>query len=322
MEPLLSVRNLKTYFYRRGTVIKAVDGVDFEIAPKGVLALIGESGCGKSVTALSLTRLVSANGRIVSGEIIFKGDDILKADRKKLEGIRGGEISYIFQDPATSFNPVFTIGEQIVEAIELHRGLSSHSARDCAAELLKSVEIPAPKERLGSYPHELSGGMKQRAMLAMAIASHPALLIADEPTTSLDVTIQMQILDLLNKLRQENGLAILLITHDFSVVAHMADEVAVMYLGKIVERASLREILDNPLHPYTVGLLGCIPKPGKPKGRLAFIEGSVAHPDCALLGCNFAQRCNLADDSCGEEMELVEVRPGHWVRCGKAGYRG
>lgn len=317
---LLNVTDLRTYYYHRGLTIKAVDGIDFAIDEKEVLALVGESGCGKSAAALSITRLIpEQQGKIVSGEVIFEQENLLKLQEEKLRQVRGGKISYIFQEPATSLNPVFTIGEQIKEALQLHKGMKAKQALDYAQELLSIVGISSPHQRLFSYPHELSGGMKQRVMIAMALASDPLLLIADEPTTALDVTIQMQILLLLDKLRKDRGLSILLITHDLSIVNQIADNVAIMYLGKIMEYASLSEIMNNPMHPYTKGLLNCIPKPGQPKQKLASIPGNVPDPSCAIAGCRFNSRCELATEECRKtEPQLRELRPGHWVRCIKA----
>ncbi|MFH1407239.1 MAG: ABC transporter ATP-binding protein, partial [Candidatus Omnitrophota bacterium] len=248
--------------------------------------------------------------------VVFDGEDVLTFDEKELQGVRGAKISYIFQEPSTSLNPVFTIGDQIRETVMLHRGMDKKSALGFSEGLLETVGMPAPKQRLSAYPHELSGGMKQRVMIAMAIASGPALLVADEPTTALDVTIQAQILALLDDLRKTKALSVLLITHDLSIVGQIADKVAIMYMGRIVEYAPLADIMNNPLHPYTIGLMSCVPKPGEAKERLVSIKGNV--PDAGRIpqGCRFNPRCKLADDSCRKaEPELAEVKPGHFVRC-------
>lgn len=260
MSSLLKISNLKTYFYTDQQIIKAVDGVNLEINQGEILALVGESGCGKSVTALSITKLIYPPGKIVEGEIIFENRDILKLEEESLRRIRGAKISYIFQEPVTSLNPIFTIGQQIVETVRLHQNKNISQAKDEALELLKQVEISSPEERFNNYPHQLSGGMNQRVMLAMAISSQPQLLIADEPTTALDVTIQAQILELLKELKQKINLSVLLITHDLSMVKDIADRIAVMHGGKIVETQTTKNIFNSPQQAYTISLLNCLPK--------------------------------------------------------------
>jgi len=316
MDTLLKVSNLKTYFFTGEGLVKAIDGIDFSIARGETLALVGESGCGKSMTALSLLRLVPDPGRIVGGDIQLNGLDLLHMPAEEMRRVRGNSISMIFQEPMTSLNPVFRIGEQIMESLQLHRGKSRKEATDIAAELLHKVGIPAASQRLKDYPHQLSGGMRQRVMIAMALACNPQLLIADEPTTALDVTIQAQIMDLLGQIKAERNMATLLITHDLGVVAENADRVAIMYAGKILETAPVKEIYADPRHPYTRGLLACIPRVGEHKKRLVPIEGSVPRPGASLEGCTFLERCPEAFAPCrGELPPLVEVLPGHWVRC-------
>jgi oligopeptide/dipeptide ABC transporter ATP-binding protein len=316
---LLDVRGLKTYFYVDSKVAKAVDGVDFSIQKGKTLGLVGESGCGKSVTALSILRLVpSPPGKIVSGEITFEGRDLLTLNESAMRSIRGNDIAMIFQEPMTSLNPVFTVGYQIAEAIRLHRHASRSGTKALTIELLRKVKIPAPEQRYGEYPHQLSGGMKQRAMIAMAISCNPKLLIADEPTTALDVTIQAQILELLMELRDEFEMSTLLITHDLGVVAETADDVAVMYAGQIVESATTRELFANPKHPYTVGLFGSLPKLGERREYLTAIPGMVPDPASHPKGCRFHPRCDLMEIKCTQEnTELREIAPGHTVRCWK-----
>jgi peptide/nickel transport system ATP-binding protein/oligopeptide transport system ATP-binding protein len=316
MEKVLEVRDLRTSFFTEEGEVRAVDGVSFGIAAGKTLGIVGESGCGKSVTSLSIMRLVAEPpGRIVGGEIRYQGKDLLKLSQAEMRKIRGNEISMIFQEPMTSLNPVFTIGNQIREAIELHQDLSRSAIRDKAVEMLKLVGIPSPEKRVDDYPHQLSGGMRQRVMIAMALSCDPSVLIADEPTTALDVTIQAQILDLLRDLQQKTGLALILITHDLGVVAEVADDVAVMYAGKIVEQGAVREIFKNTRHPYTRGLLNSIPTPQKK--RLEAIPGIV--PDLLKLprGCRFQERCTFVIDQCkGVEPELRGVgQTGHEIRC-------
>ncbi len=318
---LVEVRNLKTYFFTRRGIVKAVDGVSFTIERGHTLGLVGESGCGKSVTSLSILRLISPPGRIVGGEILFDGVDLLKLDDETMRRYRGKKIAMIFQDPMTSLNPVYTVGYQIAEAILAHHDIPKREAWQRAVELMRAVAIPDPEQRAKSYPHELSGGMRQRVMIAMAISCHPELLIADEPTTALDVTIQAQILELLEHLRRTMNLSMLLITHDLGVVAETADRVAVMYAGKLVEIASTRDIFTDPQHPYTIGLLRCVPRmttagQDDQRRRLETITGSV--PDLVNLppGCPFVPRCPEAHSTCRQgEIAFTEVSPGHFVRC-------
>jgi oligopeptide/dipeptide ABC transporter ATP-binding protein len=316
-EIILSVRNLKTYFHTEDGLARAVDGISFDIKAGKALALVGESGCGKTVTALSILRLVPGPaGRIESGEIIWKGRDILSLSEEEVRRIRGNEISMIFQEPMSSLNPVYTIGNQIVEAIMLHQEVDAKTARSRAIELLEKVGIPAPARRVDAYPHQLSGGMKQRAMIAMALACNPTLLIADEPTTALDVTIQAQILDLLKELQGEFGMSVLLITHNLGIVAGFADDVSVMYAGWIYERASCEELFEHPKNPYTLGLFKSIPRLGVEKGKLATIPGVVPNPIAYPKGCHFNTRCPYKTDRCfEEEPPLEEKSPGHFSAC-------
>jgi oligopeptide/dipeptide ABC transporter ATP-binding protein len=317
---LLEVRDLRTHFAVEGGEFRAVDGVSFTLEAGRTLGIVGESGCGKSVTSLSIMRLVpEPPGRIAGGEILFDGDDLLKLPADAMRDLRGNEIAMIFQEPMTSLNPAFTIGDQIEEAVIRHRGLDRKAARAHALEMLRRVRIPAPERRLDDYPHKLSGGMRQRAMIAMALACDPKLLIADEPTTALDVTIQAQILDLLRRLRDETGAAIILITHDLGVIAELAQEVLVMYAGAVVERAPVETLFAEPQHPYTVGLLGSIPKLHEEQERLATIEGMVPNPLDMPRGCRFNPRCPFAIAICREkEPPLGEVRPGHFSACWRA----
>jgi len=322
--PLLEVRNLKTYFDTEDGVVRAVDGVTFSIDPERTLGVVGESGCGKSVTAKAIMGLVkSPPGRIESGEILFHRNghiiDLAKLNPRgeEMRRIRGNEIAMIFQEPMTSLNPVYTIGNQIMEAIILHQRLSKKEAKKKAIEVLASVGIPSPEQRVDEYPHQLSGGMRQRAMIAMALSCHPSLLIADEPTTALDVTIQAQVQDLMNDLRKEFRTAIMFITHDLGVIAHMADDVIIMYLGRIVESAPVGELFDNPKHPYTIGLLNSIPSfTVSRKKRLVPIEGIVPDSVGALLGCGFEPRCPHAKEICRCQIpELKAITPEHPAAC-------
>ena len=323
---ILEVRNLETTFTTERGRVKAVDNVSFDLYEGKTLGIVGESGCGKSVTSLSIMRLIpDPPGRITRGEILYKGRDLLKLDAGAMRKIRGNEISMIFQEPMTSLNPVFTIGNQIVEAIRLHQDLSKGDAVNKAIEMLKLVGIPAPDKRVKDYPHQLSGGMRQRVMIAMALSCNPKILIADEPTTALDVTIQAQILDLLRDLQQKTGLALMLITHDLGVVAEMANEVAVMYAGTVVERAPVLEIFKSPKHPYTQGLLNSIPvlfkdPTGKmKKSRLEPIPGIVPSLLELPAGCRFQERCGFVAQECkGVEPELRAAGAGREVRCVKA----
>ena len=296
--PLLEIEDLSTFFHTEENIVKAVRNVNLTIHKGETLALVGESGCGESVTALSVMRLIpTPPGRFESGRILFKGQDLLQASEAEIQNIRGNEISMIFQEPMTSLNPIFTIGDQIMETIRLHQDKTESQARELALQVLRQVAIPSPEIRIDQYPHELSGGMKQRVMIAMAIVCRPALLIADEPTTALDVTIQAQILDLLDQLRKETQMAILLITHNLGIVAQYADRVAVMYSGKVVESAPVEELFFSPAHPYTCGLLNSVPK-DSPSTKLETIPGSVPHPAYLPEGCAFHPRCAEKLDKC------------------------
>ncbi len=317
---LLDIRGLKTHFFTDKGVVKAVDGVDVTIREGETMCLVGESGCGKSMTALSIMRLVpEPQGRIVEGEILFDGRDLVAATEPEMREIRGNRISMVFQEPMTSLNPVLRIGEQIAEAVELHQKLPRTEAWKLAGEMLRLVGIPSPETRVNEYPHQMSGGMRQRVMIAMALSCRPRLLIADEPTTALDVTIQAQILDLIGRLKEQMGSAVLLITHNLGVVAEVGQSVAVMYAGRIVERADVARLFKNPRHPYTAGLFASLPRAcggDAPRERLRTIRGVV--PDLLALpeGCSFADRCPKAGAKCRERMpDLAEVEAGHWVRC-------
>jgi oligopeptide/dipeptide ABC transporter ATP-binding protein len=317
-ENLVEVKNLKTYFYTEDGVVPAVDGVDFQIQKGETLGIVGESGCGKSVTSLSLLRLVpNPPGRIVDGEMLFRGENLLEKTESEMRKIRGNDISMIFQEPMTSLNPVFTIGEQIAEAIELHQGLSKKEAIDKAIEMLNLVGIPAAEKRVNDFPHQMSGGMRQRVMIAMALSCNPSLLIADEPTTALDVTIQAQILELMKGLKERLGTAIMLITHDLGVVAEMAENVLVMYAGKVVEYADVKTIFKEPKHPYTIGLMGSIPRLDQPKEKLYVIEGTVPNPFDMPGGCRFHPRCPEAREICANREPELTSANGHQVRCWK-----
>jgi len=317
MAKLLEVKNLKTYFYTDDGVSTAVDDVSYDLDKGETLGLVGESGCGKSVSALSIMRLIpTPPGKIVSGEILFEGKNLLGIPEEEMRSIRGNRIGMIFQEPMTSLNPVFTIGDQIDEAIILHQKVNKHESKIRTIEMLKRVGIPAPEQRYGEYPHQLSGGMRQRIMIAMALSCNPALLIADEPTTALDVTVQAQILELIRKLQDEFGMGVIMITHDLGVIAEVAKRVAVMYASKVVEYAPVREIYYNPKHPYTVGLLNSIPRLGEEKTKLATIEGTVPPPTHYPKGCHFATRCPFADEQCWkEEPPLKPISDGHTVAC-------
>jgi oligopeptide/dipeptide ABC transporter ATP-binding protein len=320
MGTLLSIRNLETSFFTRDGELRAVDGVTCDIEDGTTMGLVGESGCGKSVTALSVMRLLpSGVGRIVGGEIIYRGKNLAASSDEEMRHIRGNEISMIFQEPMTSLNPVFTVGEQIGEAVRLHQGVSAGEARNRAIEMLRLVKIAEPQKRVRDYPHQMSGGMRQRVMIAMALSCNPRLLMADEPTTALDVTIQAQILDLIGELKDRLGMAVVLITHDFGVVAQRADEVAVMYAGRIVERAKPDVLFARPLHPYTVGLMNSIPSILDKRTRLEAIPGIVPSPLDWPSGCRFRTRCSRVQDDCADAPpRLVEVEPSHWVACIKA----
>jgi oligopeptide/dipeptide ABC transporter ATP-binding protein len=321
MSHLLKVKNLQTHFFTRAGLVRAVDGVSFYLERGELLGLVGESGCGKSVTALSLMRLVAPPGKIVGGEVLFDGVDLLKLSESKMRAIRGDDIAMIFQDPMTSLNPVYTVGEQIAEALRLHRRLSRKQAREAAVEAMREVSIPDPARRADDYPHQLSGGMRQRVMIAMALACDPKLLIADEPTTALDVTIQAQILELLDELRKTRELAVLLITHDLGVVAEVADRVAVMYTGRVVEASPVAELFARPKHPYTEGLLRSVPKLTAAEvqkvERLQTIEGTVPKLTDLPPGCHFAPRCPHRMPRCtvDERIPLYELEGGVGVRC-------
>lgn len=320
MDHLLEVKNLQTHFPTRAGLVRAVDGVSFHVERGELLGLVGESGCGKSMTALSVMRLVASPGKIVGGEILFEGENLLKVSEERMREIRGDDIAMIFQDPMTSLNPVYTVGEQIAEALRLHRKLSRKSARAAAIEAMKEVAIPDPARRADDYPHQLSGGMRQRVMIAMALACDPKLLIADEPTTALDVTIQAQILELLNELRRTRELGVLLITHDLGVVAETADRVCVMYTGRIVEESPVEELFARPKHPYTEGLLRSVPKLTAEHvakvDRLETIEGVVPSPTALPEGCHFAPRCSHRMPRCtAGEIPLYQIENGVEVRC-------
>lgn len=320
VDKILEVRDLKTYFYTDDGVVKAVDGVDFDVRRGEIVALVGESGCGKSVTSFSIMQLVGTPGKIVGGEVLFNGQDLLKLSEANMRLMRGDRLSMIFQQPTSCLNPVFRIGDQIAEVLQIHRGMEKKEGWQKAVDLLRTVGIPEPEKRVYAFPHELSGGMAQRVMIAMALACEPELLIADEPTTALDVTIQAQILDLMRGLQGQFGTSTILITHDMGVVAEMASRVSVMYAGRVVEQASVETLFDNPLHPYTHGLLASIPVMGVVKDRLDTIPGAVPNLIDLPPGCKFAPRClarlehNL--QVCTErEPDLVDYEPDHSVRC-------
>jgi len=323
-DTILELKDLHTHFHTPEGVVRAVDGVSYSLKSGETLGVVGESGCGKSVTALSILNLVpQPPGRIFGDGILFEGRDLTKLEPKEMRSIRGNNVAMIFQEPMTSLNPVFTIGFQISEAVMLHQGLKKREAMDRAAEMLDLVGIPLPRQRVREYPHQLSGGMRQRAMIAMALSCNPKILLADEPTTALDVTIQAQILDLMMKLKEEFGTAIVLITHDLGLVAETCERVVVMYAGKIVEEAPIKEIFGNPLHPYTQGLLGSVPTLEKHRStgrvdrvRLQEIPGIVPSLNLLPTGCSFNPRCKDVMDKCHEEEpQLKEVSPGHFVRC-------
>ncbi|MEO8799391.1 MAG: ABC transporter ATP-binding protein [Polyangiaceae bacterium] len=329
-QPLLDVKDLVTTFQTGEGELRAVDGVTFDVRQGETVGLVGESGCGKSVTSLSILRLIpSPPGKIASGQILFEGKDLVTLSEKEMRGLRGNAISMIFQEPMTSLNPVYDVGSQIVEAIRLHQKKSRREARDRAIELLGLVGIPSPKTNASAYPHELSGGMRQRVMIAMALACEPKLLIADEPTTALDVTIQAQILELLKKLQGQLKMSVLLITHDLGVIAEYTDRVVVMYAGRVVEKAPVRELFARPLHPYTKGLLGSIPRMGTEptaggkRRRLPTIEGMVPSLTHLPKGCRFADRCDMVIEICREEEPTLrpmpsEAGPERFSRCHRA----
>ena len=319
-EVLLELRELQTHFFTDDGVVRAVDGVSYDVHAGETLAVVGESGSGKSVTALSVLRLVATPpGRIVGGSITFRGRDLLSLSETEMRAVRGKEISMIFQEPMTSLNPVYSCGEQIIEVLMLHGRMSRSAARERAVELMQKTGIPSPEQRVDEYPHQMSGGMRQRVMIAMALACKPALLIADEPTTALDVTIQAQILELLKHLRRELGMAVLLITHDLGVVAETADRVAVMYAGQVVEYCGVRDTFRATRHPYTAGLLASLPRLGAERDRLRVIPGSVPNPLRFPAGCRFHPRCPIAVERCRSEMPaLRDVGGGHLARCFRA----
>jgi len=317
---LLEVRGLQTHFASERGVVRAVDGVDLRLERGRTLGIVGESGCGKSVTALSIMGLVpQPPGRIPAGEVLFEGEDLLRLPPGRLRDLRGDKLSMIFQEPMTSLNPAFQVGDQIAEAILRHKNVNKAEAASQAIEMLRKVRIPSPEARAREYPHQLSGGMRQRVMIAMALACNPKLLIADEPTTALDVTIQAQILELMRALREELGTAIILITHDLGVIAELADDVIVMYAGKVVERCAVPRLFAEPQHPYTIGLLGSIPRLDLEQERLSAIEGFV--PDAAAMpeGCRFHPRCPFSIEKCRqEEPALAEIAPNHFAACWRA----
>jgi len=314
---LLTVDRLKTYFYTSEGIIRAVDDVSFKIERGRILGIVGESGCGKSMTAMSIMRLVPSPGKIVGGHINFDGHDLLKLSNEEIRRLRGDRMAMIFQDPMTSLNPVFTIGEQIAEILRTHRGLKKSAALERTESLLQNVGIPDPARRIREYPHQMSGGMRQRVMIAMAISCEPSLIIADEPTTALDVTIQAQILRLLKGLTDSLNTALILISHDLGIIAETADEVGVMYAGKVVEYATTKELFANPLHPYTIGLLESIPRFGEIKeDRLRTIKGAVPKLSELPAGCKFNPRCKYIIEKCNNaEPELIDTGGGHLVRC-------
>ncbi|MFZ5584888.1 MAG: ABC transporter ATP-binding protein [Thermodesulfobacteriota bacterium] len=316
-EPLLDIQDLTTVFPGRGGAVAAVDGLDLSLAPAEVLGLVGESGCGKSVTALSVLGLVPPPGRVAGGRVLYQGRDLLALDEPELRRVRGAGISMVFQEPMTSLNPVFTVGRQVAELIRAHRDVGPTEAWSAAVEMLGRVGVPEPAARAAAYPHQLSGGLRQRVMIAMALALNPPLVMADEPTTALDVTIQAQILDLLRRLQADSGVGVLLITHNLAVVAQMAARVAVMYTGRLVEEAPVGELFRAPLHPYTQGLLACLPaRAPRPGLRLPTIAGIVPPLDELPQGCKFSDRCPQRFAPCAEaEPALAEVAPGRRVRC-------
>ncbi|MFA7635006.1 MAG: ABC transporter ATP-binding protein [Bacillota bacterium] len=318
-EPLLEIRNLKTCFYTEDGVVPAIENVSFSLDKGETIGIVGESGSGKSVTALSVMRLIpNPPGRIECGEIIFEGENLLEKRMDQMRGIRGNDIAMIFQEPMTSLNPVLTVGDQIMEAIVLHQKLSKQDAKDKAVHMLRLVGIPSPERRVNDYPHQMSGGMRQRVMIAMALSCNPKLLIADEPTTALDVTVQAQILELMMALKDDLGTSVMLITHDLGVIAETADKVVVMYAGNVVEKAGVRELFREPAHPYTMGLLGSIPKLNEDSKRLQSIEGVVPSPFNMPKGCRFSPRCGHAMDICRErEPVFAKIADGHHVSCWK-----
>lgn len=314
-DTILKVKGLKTYFYDRKGKVPAVDGVDFIVRKGETLGIVGESGCGKSVTSMSILKLLPPEGKVVEGEILFKGRDLTKCSSSEMEKIRGKEIAMIFQEPMTSLNPVYTVGQQIGEMIKTHEQLSKKQLREKAIEMLKLVGIPSPEKRIDEYPHELSGGMRQRVMIAMALSCNPELLIADEPTTALDVTIQAQILELMRELKNKLGTSIMMITHDLGVIAEMADYVLVMYAGMVMEYCSVRDLFKKPLHPYTQGLINALPRIDDAKDKLYVIEGSVPSLYDMPEGCRFWPRCPHAKEICKTRIPELYDCGGRKVRC-------
>jgi len=317
---LMEIENLKTYFYTWAGVVKAVDGVSLKVREGETLGLVGESGSGKSVTALSMLRIVPRPGKIVGGRIIYKGEDLLEKNESEMQKFRGKEVSYIFQDPSTSLNPVFTIASQLIEVIKQHQNVTKKEALEKALELFRLVEIPDPDIKIWNYPHQLSGGMKQRIAVARALSCEPSLLLADEPTTALDVTVQAQILDLLKNLKQKLGMAMVLITHDMGVVADVADRITVLYAGRVCESAPTRTIFYKPMHPYTRALLEAVPSLALKREKLKVIGGSIPNLIEVPSGCRFHPRCDFAKQGvCSMELpELVEIEPEHYVACLRA----
>ena len=316
---LLEIKDLTTHFFTRSGVVKAVDNLSLGLRKGRVLGLVGESGCGKTVTALSVLNLVPYPGKIVSGRIYFEGRDLLALPPEEMRKVRGAKISMVFQEPMTALNPVFTVGNQIAEVLTTHLDVTKKQAMDSAVELLRSVGIPSPEKRVHEYPHQMSGGMRQRVMIAMAIACRPSLVLADEPTTALDVTIQAHILELLGRIQAEMGMAMVLVTHDLGLIAERAQDVAVMYAGRIVEQAGTKDLFADPLHPYTRGLMASVPRPEEEgRTRLRTIAGTVPRLHDLPAGCKFSPRCDIRTTQCEVEPELVAVRPGHMVRCWEA----
>ena len=314
---LLEVKDLKTYFYTDEGVVKSVDGVSFSVDKGETLGVVGESGCGKSITSMSIMQLIGKPGKIVNGEIDFKGENLLNKDKEEMRKIRGKEIAMILQEPMTSLNPVYTVGQQIMEAVLIHEDMTKEQARERAIQMLDLVKIPDAEKRLNSYPHEFSGGMRQRVMIAMALSCNPEFLICDEPTTALDVTIQAQILNLINELKEKTGTAVMMITHDLGVISEVADNVMVMYAGQVVEYTDVDTVFEKPLHPYTQGLISCIPKLGGQEEKLSTIKGMVPSFNDMPEGCLFCPRFEYAKDICRKERpELVDL-DGHQVRCFK-----
>jgi oligopeptide/dipeptide ABC transporter ATP-binding protein len=314
-QPILKVDDLHTQFHTDDGIARAVDGVSFELYPGQTLGLVGESGCGKSVTSLSVMRLLSSPGRVTGGAIYFQDRNLLTLSEPDMRNVRGNDIAMIFQEPMTSLNPVYTCGFQIDEAVRRHQGLDAKDARDRTLEMLRLVGIPAPDQRANEYPHQLSGGMRQRVMIAMALSCNPDVLIADEPTTALDVTIQAQILELLGDLQKRLNMAVLMITHDLGVIAEVADHVAIMYAGQIIESGAVDTIFHQPSHPYTKGLLASVPRLDETRERLSVIPGTVPNARHFPVGCRFASRCSIAQDQCSHQPEWLEVEASHNVAC-------